>query len=377
MQVGRKQTKHQEHKAHKKSGSGRSPKSATRAPRRGPAKAVLRPPVPGPQPPNPGPQTSDPGPQTPPSRLRHLLGIEELTRRDIERFLDQAETFLEVLKRPIPVVPALRGKTIVNLFFEPSTRTATSFNLAASRLSAHCVNFAIAASSAKKGETLLDTARNIEAMRVDGLVVRHSAPGAPHFLARRLRPFVVNAGDGCHEHPTQALLDAFSLRQRLGTLEGKRILLVGDIAHSRVARSDILCFSKLGARVALCGPATLIPRGVEELGCEVFCSLDRVLYEVDVVGMLRVQAERIGSSLFPTVREYRQLYGLTRERLAKLDKSVVITHPGPVNWGVEMDYEVSDLPQSLLMNQVTNGVAVRMAVLYLLAGGGEGEVQHG
>jgi len=315
--------------------------------------------------------------ENPSVRLRHLLGIEDLSRKEIERILDRAETFLEVLKRPIPIVPALRGKTIVNLFFESSTRTSSSFNLAASRLSAQCLNFSAGTSAVKKGETLLDTARNIEAMRVDGLVVRHSVPGAPHFLARRLHCFVVNAGDGAHEHPTQALLDAFTLRQRLGTLEGKKILLVGDIAHSRVARSDILCFSKLGARVALCGPATLIPRGIEELGCEVFYSLDRVLYEVDVVGMLRVQTERIGSSLFPTVREYRQLYGLTRERLAKLDKSVVITHPGPVNWGVEMDYEVSELPQSLVMNQVTNGVAVRMAVLYLLAGGGEGEVQHG
>ena len=318
-----------------------------------------------------------PGRQPPAVSRKHLLGIEDLGRKEIEGILDRAETFLEVLKRPIPVVPALRGKTIVNLFFESSTRTSSSFNLAASRLSAQCLSFSAGTSSVKKGETLLDTARNIEAMRVDGLVVRHSVPGAPHFLARRLHCFVVNAGDGCHEHPTQALLDAFTLRQRLGSLDGKKILLVGDIAHSRVARSDILCFSKLGARVALCGPATLIPRGIEDLGCEVFYSLDRVLYEVDVVGMLRVQAERIGSSLFPTVREYRQLYGLTRERLAKLDKSVVITHPGPVNWGVEMDYEVSELPQSLVMNQVTNGVAVRMAVLYLLAGGSEGEVQHG
>lgn len=300
-------------------------------------------------------------------QLLHLLGIEQLSRTDIATILEQAGSFLEVLSRPIPVVPALRGKTIVNLFFEPSTRTATSFSLAANRLSANCVGFSLAASSAKKGESLLDTARNIEAMRVDGVVVRHSTPGASLFLSRRLRAFVVNAGDGCHEHPTQALLDAFTLQQRLGGLAGKRILLVGDIAHSRVARSDILCFSKLGARVMVCGPPTLIPPQVEELGCEVYYRLDRVLFEVDVVNMLRVQQERISSSLFPSVREYRSLYGLTRERLARLEKSVVITHPGPVNWGVEMDYEVADLPQSLILTQVTNGVAVRMAVLYLLA----------
>jgi aspartate carbamoyltransferase catalytic subunit len=316
--------------------------------------------------PSPAPE---PGTQNPDSRLKHLLGIEQLDRTQIEGILGQARTFLEVLKRPIPVVPALRGKTIVNLFFEPSTRTATSFALAANRLSAQCVNFGQTGSAMKKGESLLDTARNIEAMRVDGVVVRHSMPGAPHFLARRLKSFVVNAGDGCHEHPTQALLDAFTLKQKLGDLAGKRVLLVGDIAHSRVARSNILCFLKLGARVAVCGPPTMMPRQIEELGCEVFYQLDRVLFEVDVVNMLRVQTERISSSLFPSVREYRQLYGLTRERLAKLDKNVLITHPGPVNWGVEMDFEVAELTQTLILNQVTNGVAVRMAVLYLLAGG--------
>jgi aspartate carbamoyltransferase catalytic subunit len=304
-------------------------------------------------------------------RHRHLLGIQDLSREDILTVLDQARTFREVLDRPIPVVPALRGRTIVNLFFEPSTRTATSFNLAASRLSAQCVSFSRAASSTTKGEDLLDTARNIEAMRVDGIVVRHSTAGAPHFLSRRLRSFVINAGDGCHEHPTQALLDAFTLRERFGDLSGRRILIVGDIAHSRVARSNILCFTRLGAKVAVCGPPTLLPRNVEELGCTVFYRLDRILYEVDVVNMLRVQAERISSSSFPSLREYRQLYGLTRERLAGLDPAVVVTHPGPVNWAVEMDYDVADFPQSLIFNQVKNGVAVRMAVLYLLAGGRE------
>lgn len=298
-----------------------------------------------------------------------MLGIAQLSRRDIAVILDQAEKFKAVLARPIPVVPILRGKTVVNLFFEGSTRTATSFGLAASRLSAQCINFSLAASAVKKGETLLDTARNIEAMRVDGVIIRHSMAGAAQFLAERLRAFVVNAGDGCHEHPTQALLDAFTLREKLGTLDGKRVLLVGDISHSRVARSNILCFKKLGARVAVCGPPTLIPPHIEDLGCEVFYKLDRVLYEVDVVNMLRVQNERIGASLFPSVREYRSLFGLTHDRLARLDRAVVVIHPGPVNWGVEMDYEVADFPHALIMNQVTNGVAVRMAVLYLLAGG--------
>jgi len=302
-------------------------------------------------------------------RFKHLLGIEGLDRSDVLTILDQARTFREVLDRPIPVVPALRGKTVVNLFFEASTRTATSFQLAASRLSAQCVNFSRATSSVSKGESLLDTARNIEAMRAEGIIIRHSMPGAPHFLARHVKAFVVNAGDGAHEHPTQALLDAFSLREKLGDLKGKRVLIVGDIAHSRVARSNILCFTRLGVRVAVCGPPTLIPPFIEELGCEVFYRIDRILYEVDVVNMLRVQQERIGASSFPTLREYRQLYGLTAERLKRLAPEVVITHPGPVNWGVEMDFDVAEFPQALVMSQVTNGVAVRMAVLYLLAGG--------
>jgi len=302
-------------------------------------------------------------------RFKHLLGIEGLDRSDVLTILDQARTFREVLDRPIPVVPALRGKTVVNLFFEASTRTATSFQLAASRLSAQCVNFSRATSSVSKGESLLDTARNIEAMRAEGIIIRHSMPGAPHFLARHVKAFVVNAGDGAHEHPTQALLDAFTLREKLGDLKGKRVLIVGDIAHSRVARSNILCFTRLGVRVAVCGPPTLIPPFIEELGCEVFYRIDRILYEVDVVNMLRVQQERIGASSFPTLREYRELYGLTAERLKRLAPEVVITHPGPVNWGVEMDFDVAEFPQALVMSQVTNGVAVRMAVLYLLAGG--------
>ncbi len=299
--------------------------------------------------------------------LKHLLGIAELDRETILTILEQARRFREVLDRPIPIVPALRGKTIVNLFFEPSTRTLTSFNLAASRLSAQCLNFAVAASSTKKGESILDTVANIEAMRVDGVVIRHSAAGVPHFLARRVSTFVVNAGDGRHEHPTQALLDAFTLTEHFGALKGKRVLIVGDIAHSRVARSAIICLNKLGARVAVCGPPTLLPAEIAELGCEVFYYLDRILYEVEVVHMLRLQLERMSANMIPSLREYRFLYGLTRERLNKLDPGVVIIHPGPVNWGVEMDYDVRELPQTLIMNQVKNGVAVRMAVLYLLA----------
>ncbi len=312
--------------------------------------------------------------------LKHLLGIAELNPQEINTILEQAKKFQEVLSRPIPIVPALRGKTVVNLFFEPSTRTATSFTLAATRLSAQCINFSVAGSSTKKGESLLDTVANIEAMRVDGVVIRHTAAGTPHFLARRLNCFVVNAGDGRHEHPTQALLDAFTLRERLGSLTGKLVLIVGDIAHSRVARSNILCLNKLGAKVALCGPPTLIPAEIEKLGCAVFYRLDRILYEADVILMLRLQVERMNANFIPSLREYRQFYGLTRERLLRLRENVVILHPGPVNWGVEMDYDLRELPQTLIMNQVNNGVAVRMAVLYLLAAGrgllSEGEVNE-
>ncbi|MGQ9708051.1 MAG: aspartate carbamoyltransferase catalytic subunit [bacterium] len=301
--------------------------------------------------------------------MKHLLGIAELSRDGILTILEQAKRFREVLDRPIPIVPALRGKTIVNLFFEPSTRTVTSFTLAANRLSAQCLNFSAGAASTKKGEGLLDTVENITAMRVDGVVVRHSFAGVPHFLAQRVDCFVVNAGDGCHEHPTQALLDSFTLLERFGSLEGKRVLIIGDIAHSRVARSNILCLNRLGAKVAVCGPPTLLPKGIEELGCEVFYRVDRILYEVDVVHMLRLQVERMAAGLIPSLREYRQFYGLTKERLAKLKPEVVIIHPGPVNWGVEMDYDVREMAQSLIMNQVKNGVAVRMAVLFLLAAG--------
>lgn len=299
--------------------------------------------------------------------FKHLIGIAGLTRDEILTILEQARRFREVLDRPIPIVPVLRGKVIANLFFETSTRTITSFNIAASRLSAQCLNFAVDASSVKKGEIVLDTVANIEAMRVDGVVIRHRVAGVPYFLARRVKCFVVNAGDGCHEHPTQALLDAFTLLEHFGTLEGKRVLIVGDIAHSRVARSNILLFNKLGAQVAVCGPPTLLPAGIEELGCEIFYRLDRILFEVDVVNMLRLQTERMTTNMVPSQREYRRYYGLTQDRLAKINPETVIIHPGPVNWGWEMDYDVRQLPRNLIMNQVKNGVAVRMAVFYLLA----------
>jgi aspartate carbamoyltransferase catalytic subunit len=300
---------------------------------------------------------------------KHLLGIAELSKSDILTLLDLTDNFRQVLERPIPMVPALRGKTIVNLFFEPSTRTATSFAIAAKRLSADSVSFAVKSSSVAKGETLLDTAKNIEAMKVDGVVIRSSHPGAPHFLAQRLAGFVVNAGDGAHEHPTQALSDVYTIKEKIKRFENLKVLIVGDIAHSRVARSDILAFSKLGAKVAVCGPATLMPLGIEETGCEVFYKLDHILGEVDVVQVLRLQLERQQAGLFPTIREYRAIYGLTGERLKKLKKPLTIMHPGPINWGVELDPEISVSPHSVILEQVKNGVALRMAVLYLLAGG--------
>jgi aspartate carbamoyltransferase catalytic subunit len=308
-------------------------------------------------------------------KYKDLLGIEQLNREEILGILDQADGFRQVLDRPIPVVPALRGKTIVNLFFEASTRTSTSFALAAKRLSADSVAFSLGASSVSKGETLLDTARTIEAMRIDGVVIRHSMAGAPHFLAQRLKAFVVNAGDGCHEHPTQALLDTFTIRQRLGRIEGLKVLIVGDIAHSRVARSDILAFRKLGAKVFLCAPPTLLPADADALGCPVFYQLDHILQEVDVVNVLRLQLERQERGLLPSLREYRQLYGVTRERVAQAKPGLVVMHPGPMNRGVEIDAEVADGPQSVILDQVHNGVAVRMAVLYQLAGGDDGAGQ--
>jgi aspartate carbamoyltransferase catalytic subunit len=300
---------------------------------------------------------------------KDLLGLEELTKDEILLILETAQGFKQVLDRPIPVVPTLRGKTIANLFFEPSTRTATSFGLAAKRLSADSVSFSASGSSLSKGETILDTAKNIEAMRIDGVVVRHSMAGAPHFLARRLKAFVVNAGDGCHEHPTQGLLDLFTIQEKLGRFEGLKVLIVGDIVHSRVARSNIFGLQKLGASVRVCGPATLVPPWIRNLGVEVHYDLGQALVDADVVNILRIQLERQKKGLFPSIREYRTLYGVTKERLALLKKPVVIMHPGPINRGVELDPEVADGPHSVILEQVRNGVAVRMAVLYLLAGG--------
>ncbi len=300
---------------------------------------------------------------------KNLLGIEPLGAEDLNRYLDQADNFLGVLERPIPIVPALRGKTIITLFFEPSTRTQISFSIAAKRLSADVVNFSRATSSVVKGETLLDTAKNIEAMKIDGVIIRHSVPGAAKILADHLDAFVINAGDGGHEHPTQALLDLMTIRQHFGRIKGLKVLIVGDIAHSRVARSNIFGLKTLGAEVGICGPPTLIPREIEKLGVQVFCSLDEVIKEFDVIMALRIQLERQKSGLFPSIREYRNFYGLTRERIKKIKPHGVIMHPGPTNRGIEIDPEVADGNKSLILRQVKNGVALRMAVLFIHAGG--------
>ncbi len=300
---------------------------------------------------------------------KDLLGIEGLTQEEVIQYLDLAGTFAEVLERPIPIVPSLRGKTILALFFEPSTRTQISFNIAAKRLSADVVNFSSTTSSVKKGETLLDTAKNIEAMKVDGVVVRHSAPGAARFLAEHLDAFVINAGDGSHEHPTQALLDLLTMRQRFKNVKKLKVLIVGDIAHSRVARSNIFALRTLGARVAVCAPPTLIPLDIESLGVDVFYNLDAAIGDFDVVMALRIQLERQEAGLFPSVREYRTLYGLTKERVSKMKPKSIIMHPGPTNRGVEIDPDVADSKKSVILDQVKNGVAIRMAVLFIHAGG--------
>ena len=299
---------------------------------------------------------------------KDLLGIAELRPEEILEILDTAATMKEISTREIKKVPVLRGKTVVNLFFESSTRTRVSFEIAEKRLSADSVNVSASGSSVSKGETLLDTARNLEAMRPDILVLRHASPGTPHLLAARLACSVINAGDGAHEHPTQALLDAFTIRERLGRIEGLAVGIFGDIAHSRVARSNILALSKLGARVIVGGPPTMIPPGIEALGAEVVSSLEEMLPRLDALVMLRIQLERQGGRLFPTAREYSALFGLNRERLCAARPELVIMHPGPVNRGLEIAPEVADGPHSLILDQVTNGVAVRMAVLYLLSG---------
>ena len=297
----------------------------------------------------------------------HLLGIKDLTVEDIQLVFETADQFKEVLNRPIKKVPSLRDITIANIFFENSTRTKLSFELAEKRLSADVVNFSASQSSVKKGETLVDTVNNILAMKVDMVVMRHSQAGACVFLAKHINARIVNAGDGAHEHPTQALLDAYSMRQRLGDLTGKRVVIVGDILHSRVALSNIFALNKLGAKVVVCGPKSFIPRYIESLGVEVELNLDQALRKADVVNMLRVQNERMDYSYFPSTREYVMQYGLTMERLNRLDHTPLIMHPGPINRGVELSSELADSKHAIILDQVENGVAIRMAVLYLLA----------
>lgn len=299
----------------------------------------------------------------------NLLGLEELTGEEIGFILETAESFVEISERPLKKVPVLRGMTVVNLFFEPSTRTRISFEIAEKRLSADTVNFAAKTSSALKGETLKDTARNIESMGIDMLVMRHSAPGAAAYLADILDCPVINAGDGAHEHPTQALLDLFTVQQNRGKIAGLNVAIVGDILHSRVARSNIFGFSKLGAKVTVCGPPTLIPPGIEELGTEVSYDLRGLIPQVDVLMMLRIQRERLADCYFPTLREYSDLFGLDREKMKSAKRDVTVMHPGPINRGVEMTPEVADGPYSVVLQQVKYGLAVRMAVLYLLSGG--------
>ena len=299
--------------------------------------------------------------------VNHLLGIKYITEKDIQLIFETADHFKEVINRPIKKVPSLRDITIANLFFENSTRTRLSFELAEKRLSADVINFSASQSSVTKGETLVDTVNNILSMKVDMVVMRHPNPGAGVFLSQHVKAAIVNAGDGAHEHPTQALLDSYSIRERLGDVAGKKVVIVGDILHSRVALSNIFALHKQGAEVMVCGPKTLIPKYIQELGVKVETNLRKALNWCDVANMLRIQNERLDISYFPSTREYVQQYGLTKELLASLDKEIVIMHPGPINRGVEITSEVADSPQSIILQQVENGVAIRMAVIYLLA----------
>jgi aspartate carbamoyltransferase catalytic subunit len=300
---------------------------------------------------------------------KHLLDIESLTAEEITTVLDTARRFKAVGERAIKKVPALRGKTVVNLFVEPSTRTRISFELAAQRLSADIVNFSAEASSFKKGETLKDTALNLEALNADFIIIRHSASGAPHFLSRVLDAHVNNPVDGAHEHPTQALLDTFTVRERKGKVAGLNVTILGDILYSRVARSDIWALTKLGANVTLCGPSTLVPKEFEQMGCRVTHDMDEAIRDADIINLLRIQHERQRKTMFPSIGEYTQLFGLNKARLAKTKPDALIMHPGPINRGVEIDSEIADGSRSLVLEQVTNGLAVRMAVLFLLNGG--------
>lgn len=298
---------------------------------------------------------------------KHLLGIKDLTTRDIELIFETADTFKDVLNRPIKKVPSLRDVTIANVFFENSTRTRLSFELAQKRLSADTVNFAASSSSVSKGETLIDTVNNILSMKVDMVVMRHPYAGAGVFLSKHVNAQIVNAGDGAHEHPTQALLDAFSIREKFGEVKGKKIAIIGDVLHSRVALSNILCLRKLGAEVMVCGPSTLIPKFIHTLGVRVEHDLIKALNWCDVANMLRIQLERQDIKYFPSLREYSMMYGLNKQILNSLDKEIIVMHPGPINRGVEITSDVADSKQSIILDQVENGVAVRMAVLYLLA----------
>ena len=305
---------------------------------------------------------------------KHLLDIESLTPEEITTVLDTAREFKAVGERDIKKVPALQGKTIVNFFVEPSTRTRVSFELSAKRLSADIINFAADASSFQKGESLKDTARTLEALNADVIVIRHKAAGAPHFLARFLEAHVVNAGDGAHEHPTQALLDVFTIREKKGAIEGLNVIILGDILYSRVARSNIWALLKLGANVTLCGPSTLVPRVFEKMGCRVTYDLDEALASADVINLLRIQHERQRKTMFPSIGEYASLFGLTRARLARTKPDALIMHPGPMNRGVEIESEIADGDRAVILEQVTNGIAVRMAALYLVNGGKAGDV---
>jgi aspartate carbamoyltransferase catalytic subunit len=304
---------------------------------------------------------------------KDLLSISDLTSDEIYLVLDTADAMREIGQRPIKKVPTLRGKTIVNLFYEPSTRTRTSFEIAEKRLSADTLNIAVAASSVLKGETLADTAMNIEAMSPDMIVLRHPSSGAGHLLSRICRSRIINAGDGMHEHPTQALLDAFTIRQHKQRIEGLKVTIVGDLLHSRVLRSNVLLLTKLGAEVWVAGPRTLVPAGIEQMGVRVSTDIDRAVADADVIMMLRIQQERMNGAFFPSLREYFDVFGMTRERVARAKPDVIVMHPGPMNRGVEIASDVADGPASVILEQVANGVAVRMAVLYLLAGGSEAD----
>jgi aspartate carbamoyltransferase catalytic subunit len=304
-------------------------------------------------------------------KIKHLLGLEGVSKKDLELILNTAKSFKEVIERPVKKVPPLRGVTVVNLFYEPSTRTRLSFELAEKRLSADTLNFAAKGSSVSKGESLKDTVRNIEALKIDMIVIRHSSVGAPHYLTKFASSTVINAGDGAHEHPTQALLDMYSIKERYGKIKGLRVVILGDILHSRVARSNIWGLKTLGASVAICGPTTLLPHEVEKMGVDVYYNLDEALDGADVVNVLRLQRERQQAGLLPSLREYTTLFGITKDRLKLLNKNYTIMHPGPINRGVEITSEVADGDSSIILEQVTNGVAVRMSVLYLLRGGEE------